>query len=66
MENLSVWEMLLLGVVVMFVLMWMGPGIRQTFKQSRQAEQRDWSGFLLPLGVMVAFVILLILLARNA
>ena len=66
MEQLSGWEMLLLGGVVVLVLMWMGPGISQTFKQSQQAERRDWAGFLLPLGVMLLFVIVLIILARNA
>lgn len=66
MENLSIWEMLLLGAVSIFVLMWMGPGIKHTFKQSQQAEQRDWAGLLLPIGAMVAFVILLIVLARHA
>ncbi|MGD8742994.1 MAG: hypothetical protein PVH46_06165 [Granulosicoccaceae bacterium] len=66
MEQLAGWEMLLLGAVVIIVLLWMGPGISQTFKQSQQTEKRDWAGFLLPIGVMVLFVIVLIMLARNA
>jgi hypothetical protein len=57
---MSTWEMLLLGVLVLLVLFWVGPGIRATLEKSRQAESRDWPGFLLPLALVVLFVLFLI------
>lgn len=65
MEQLSIWETLILGIVLVAVFFLFGPGIKQTFEQSRQAQERDWKGFLLPLVVMVAFIVLLIMLARG-
>ena len=60
MEPMSTWEMLLLGVLVLLVLFWMGPGIKATFEKSRQAEERDWAGLLLPIAAVVIFVLFLI------
>ncbi|MEZ5540670.1 MAG: hypothetical protein R3F42_01350 [Pseudomonadota bacterium] len=60
MQQPSTWEMLLLGVLVLLVLWWMGPGIKATLERSRQAENRDWAGFLLPIALVVLFVLLLI------
>lgn len=60
MQQLSIWEMLLLGVLVLLVLFWFGPGIRATLERSRQAESRDWAGFLLPIALVVLFVLFLI------
>jgi uncharacterized membrane protein len=59
MQQLSTWEMLLLGVLVILVLFWFGPGIRTTLERSRQAETRDWAGFLLPIAVVILFVLFL-------
>ncbi len=52
--------MLLLGVLVLLVLFWFGPGIKATLEKSRQAESRDWVGFLLPIALVVLFVLFLI------
>jgi hypothetical protein len=52
--------MLLLGVMVVLVLFWIGPGIKATFEQSRQAEERDWRAVLIPLAIVILFVFLLI------
>ena len=65
MEKLSIWEMLLLGVLVAGVLFLFTPGIKKTFEMSRQAKERDWKGFLVPLAIMVLFIVLLIFLARG-
>jgi di/tricarboxylate transporter len=59
MQAMSTWEMLLLGVLVLLVLFWFGPGIKATMEKSRQAEQRDWAGFLLPIALVVLFVLFL-------
>jgi hypothetical protein len=60
MENMSTWEMLLLGAIALGVLFWAGPGIKGMLEQSRQAQQRDWAGFLVPILLVVLFVIILI------
>lgn len=60
MQQLSTWEMLLLGALVLLVLFWFGPGIKATLEKSRQAESRDWAGFLLPIALVILFVLFLI------
>jgi len=61
MGTLSTWESLLLGVMVVLLLFWFRPGIKATLERSRNAE-KDWPGLLLPLGAVVLFVILLIMM----
>ena len=60
MNQMSTWEMLLLGVLVVLVLFWIGPGVKATLERSRQAESRDWAGFIWPIVLVVLFVLLLI------
>jgi len=52
--------MVLLGALVVLVLFWFGPGIKATLERSRQAQTRDWSGFLLPIALVILFVLVLI------
>lgn len=65
MAHIPLWQMLIAGVIVLLVLLWMRPGLRAAFEQSRQAKDRDWAGVLLPLGIVVLFVILLISIVRK-
>ena len=65
MEELSIWETLILGIVVVGVLFLFSPGIKKTFEMSRQAKERDWKGFLLPLAAMVLFIVIMVMLARG-
>jgi len=60
MEHLTLWEITILGMLVLVVLFWLGPGIKPMIEQSRQAKERDWPGFLLPIIVVILFVFLLI------
>jgi hypothetical protein len=60
MEPVATWEKVLIGVVVLLVLLWMRPGIKAMFEQSRQATERDWKGLLIPLALVILFVMLLI------
>lgn len=60
MENMSTWEMLLLGAIALGVLFWVGPGIKGMLEQSRQAKERDWTAFLVPILLVILFVIFLI------
>jgi uncharacterized membrane protein YedE/YeeE len=60
MQHIPIWQMLIAGAVVAIVLLWMRPGMKAAFEQSRQAKQKDWAGVLLPLAAVILFVILLI------
>jgi hypothetical protein len=54
------WTAILLAIMVLIILFRSGPGVRALLERSRQAEQRDWSGFLLPIVLVVLFVLLLL------
>ena len=60
MEEMAGWEMLLLGAIALLVLLWFGPGIKPLMEQSRQAENRDWAGLLIPIALVILFVLFLI------
>ena len=62
MQEMSTWEMVLLGAITVLVLLWFGPGVKTLLEQSRQAEHRDWRGVLVPIALVVLFVLLLITL----
>ncbi len=57
--ELSLWENILLGVMVLGVIFWMSPGIKSSMKMSKNVES-DWMGVLLPIGFVVIFIIFLI------
>lgn len=59
------WEQVLLGVGALIILFLFWPGVKATMERSRQAEERDWRGFLLPIGLVILFVGLLIYLTGN-
>lgn len=60
---MAVWETVLLGVLVLLVLLWFGPGLGPALRRSREAPQ-DWRGALIPIGMVVLFVIFLITTLR--
>ena len=53
------WEMVALGAIAIGVLYFAIPSVRIAIEKSRHAK-KDWPGFLLPIGCVVAFVVLLI------
>lgn len=55
----SIWENLLLGVMVLGIIFWMKPGIKASMQISKDAES-DWMGVLLPVGGVVVFIIFLV------
>jgi hypothetical protein len=61
MASYSLWENLLLALLVMAMLFWMGPGIKATIEKSRTAKS-DWSALIVPLGFVVMLVIFLIVM----
>lgn len=62
---MALWEQLLIGMLLVLLLLWFGPGLRGALKQSREAKERDWAGVLLPIGFVVLLVLLLIGLVRG-
>jgi len=59
---MGLWEKLLLGVMVLLVLLWFGPGVRTAFRERRDASREEWMGALVPIALVAGFVVLLIML----
>ncbi len=62
---MAMWEQILLGIGAFVILFLFWPGAKAAIEKSRQAENPDWMGALIPIGAVVLFVILLILVARS-
>ena len=61
---MELWEQLLLGIGTVIILLLFWPGAKKAMEQSKQAENPDWRGALVPVFIVVLFVIMLIVLAR--
>lgn len=59
------WEQVLLGMAAVVLVFIFWPGVKAAMQKSREAENPDWQGALIPIGAVVIFVILLIVLARG-
>ena len=60
---MAMWEQVLLGIAAFAMVFFFWPGAKKALEQSQQAENPDWKGALLPIGVVVVFVMVLIALA---
>ena len=60
MESMANWEIILTGILVVLLMFWMGPGIKETLRRSKEAEDKDWKAVLIPLALVVLFVMFLI------
>lgn len=58
----TLWENLLIGLMVIGLIFWFKPGIKTAMQHSQNVE-KDWKSVLYPLTVVVLFVMLLIALA---
>ena len=65
METLATWEMLLIGALVVLLLFWFRPGLKASMEESRKATSKDWQNLLLPIGLVVLFVVLLIMMVSR-
>ena len=63
--EMVLWQKVLLGVGVLLIVLWFRPGTKAAWKKSQEAENKDWGSLLLPIGMVVIFVVLLILMVRN-
>jgi hypothetical protein len=61
--TISTWEAVLLGVMVLLLLLWFGPGVREAVKRTRRGTAQEWLSVLVPMAVVALFVILLIAMA---
>jgi len=62
MESMALWEMLLLGALVVLVLLWFRPGLKAAFKERRNASREEWMSLLVPIALVAGFVVLLMML----
>ena len=61
---METWEQILLGGAALILLFLFWPGVKVTMEKSRQAENRDWMGAVVPVCLVVFFIVLLIIIAR--
>jgi len=62
---MAMWEQVLLGIGAFIILFLFWPGAKAAMQRSKEVENPDWQGALLPIGLVVLFVIFLIYMARN-
>ncbi len=60
-----IWEQVLLGMAALILVFIFWPGVKVAMQKSKAAENPDWQGALVPVGIVVVFVILLVIIARN-
>ena len=58
--DMAIWQQILLGVFALLALFVFWPGVKVAMQKSEQAEEKDWAGVLLPIGIVILFVIFLI------
>lgn len=59
-EELATWEMIVVGVLAVGLLFFVLPGFKRLNEEARKAE-KDWPGFLLPIGGVILLIIVLII-----
>ena len=62
---MAIWEQVLLGIAGVVILFMFWPGVKTAMQKSKEAENPDWAGALVPIGAVIGFVVLLVLLARS-
>ncbi len=60
---METWEAVLTGVLVLLVLLWFVPGVKESVRHSPRGTADDWKGLLFPIGLVVLLVVLLLALA---
>ena len=62
---METWEQLLLGAAAVLILLWFWPGASKMAKESPKGSREDWLSVIKPLGLVIAFVVLLIFFSRG-
>ena len=63
---MGLWEAILAGVLVLAVLFFFGPGAKRAAENAPKAGAGDWKAVLVPLALVVGFVVLMIMMIRQA
>lgn len=63
--TIDTWEAVLLGVLVLVLLLWFGPGAREAVKNTRRGTAQEWMSVLVPVGLVALFVALLVALVAG-
>ncbi len=59
MGDVATWEKVIVAILVIGLLIWLYPSLKQSMVESKEAE-KDWKGILIPLGMVVVFVAFLL------
>ncbi len=59
MGDVATWEKVIVAILVIGLLIWLYPSLKQSMAESKEAE-KDWKGILIPLGMVVVFVAFLL------
>lgn len=59
------WTQILYAILLAAMIVFLWPHASRMMEESKNAENKDWQGALLPLGAVVLFVILLIAITRS-
>lgn len=62
---MSGFEQLLLGVAALVLVFLFWPGAKVAMQKSREAENPDWKGALIPVGMVVIFIFILIMFVKS-
>ena len=63
MQDYSLWETIIIGLIALMAIFWLSPGIKAALERGKQVKA-DWSAVLIPLLVVVLFVFFLIFASR--
>ncbi len=63
MQNYSILETIIIGLIALLVLFWFSPGIKAALERGKQARS-DWPAVVIPLALVVLFVFFLIFASR--
>ncbi|MDZ7754333.1 MAG: hypothetical protein U5S82_22495 [Gammaproteobacteria bacterium] len=59
--EMGIFGQLMWGAVAILALFLFMPGLKAAMQKSREAENKDWAGALIPIALVAAFVVLLIM-----
>lgn len=62
---MEIWEQLLAGAAALLILFLFWPSARKAVKESPKGTREDWLGVMKPIGLVIALVVFLILIARG-
>jgi hypothetical protein len=61
---MDLWLKIGFGIVLVMMLVYLWPAYKRWQEHGPKAQKGDWQAVVLPLGLVVGFVILLIMLVR--